>query len=109
MTETQPTLAGLDFDLTDTRDNHLRAAVIRTLQALDDEDLLEPVHAAHAQLALELADAIARSRGKASAAAMASAQLMAALDALPKPSKLSTEDALDRWLNLELAEHERAG
>lgn len=108
MTETQPTLAGLELDLTGTIEHPLRRAVVRTLEALDADGLLEPVHAAHAQLALELADSIARSGGKASAAAMASAQLMAALDALPKPSKLSTEDALDRWLHLELENHERA-
>lgn len=104
MNDETPTLPGLDFDLHNPGEHPLRAAVLRTLRALDDEGLLKPQHAAYAQLALELADSIARSRGRASAAAMAGAQLMAALEALPSPTSMSAEDALQAWLAADIDE-----
>lgn len=65
----------------------MRAAVVATLAALKEDQLLEPRHAGLCQLALILADAVmAGTRGgRASAAAMAAAQLRETLDALPKP------------------------
>ena len=91
-----PMLPGLEVDPVYGRPSPLRSAVQATLKALDDEHLLEPRHAAVAQLALELADSVdaGKRSGRASAAAMAAAQLLAALDALPKPS---AADADAEW------------
>lgn len=74
----------------------MRTAVVATLGALHADQLLEPRHAALAQLALELADAVASGRrsGRASAAAMAAAQLLATLQALPAPK---AADANAEW------------
>ncbi len=82
--ESQPTLPGLELG---EHVGSLRAAVITTLEALQLDGLLEPRHAMVAQLALEMADAVQRgiAGGKASAAAMAGAQLLAAYQALPQP------------------------
>lgn len=99
MNENMPTLPGLGYELDDPASRHpLRDAVLATLKALDDDGLLGPEHAAHAQLALVLADAVARSTGKASAAAMASAQLMACLDALPSRTEQTAGDKFEAWL-----------
>jgi hypothetical protein len=91
----QPALPGLELDAElGGKRGALRNAVVITLAALEDAKLLEPRHTATAQLALTLADAVERGTrgGRASAAAMASAQLLAALDALPKPSAMSTDE-----------------
>lgn len=87
------TLPGLELDPVVGAPSPLRKAVQATLTALNDQGLLEPRHAAVAQLALELADAVSsgRNSGRASAAAMAAAQLLAALDALPKPAGLDAD------------------
>lgn len=113
MTENeQPQLDGLGIDLNPSgqvAESPMRAAVRHVIEALDAENLLKPWHAAHCALALELADAIGRSRGKASAAAMASAQLMACLEALPTPKTLSTGDVFEQWLqSVEAETNERA-
>lgn len=78
----------------------LRVAVQATLSALNDAALLEARHAAVAQLALELADAVTAGRrsGRASAVAMASAQLLAALDALPKPAGLDADAEWNKFV-----------
>lgn len=98
--ESQPTLPGLELQPAAGTPSQLRLAVIATIEALKSEHLLEPRHAAHAQLCLELADAVAAGRqgGRASAAAMAAAQLLAALDALPKPMSIEATARLDQWL-----------
>lgn len=86
--EYQVTLPGLELDPEmGGKRNAMRNAVVVTLAALERDGLLEDRHAAIAQLALELADAVAAGRrsGRASAAAMAAAQLLAALEALPAP------------------------
>lgn len=92
--EMQPALPGLELDNEHGTRGTLRNAVAITLEALRDQGLLETRHTATAQLALTLADAVERGThgGRASAAAMASAQLLAALDQLPKPSALSTDE-----------------
>jgi hypothetical protein len=98
--ETQPALPGLELDpeLGGAR-GALRNAVVLTLDALKADGLLEARHTAVAQLALTLADAVARGTrsGRASAAAMAAAQLLATLDALPKPI---AADQLERFNRL---------
>jgi hypothetical protein len=99
--ESQPALPGLELDaeLTGQR-SALRNAVVLTLDALRREQLLEPRHSAIAQLALELADAVDRGTraGRASAAAMAAAQLLAALDALPKPIAADAQERFNRFV-----------
>lgn len=94
-TEKQPALPGLDLEsLIGGVRGSLRRAVEHTIDALADEKLLSPVYTAQAQLALTLADAVERSamKGQAAACAMSSAQLLAALDALPKPVDADTAD-----------------
>jgi hypothetical protein len=83
----QPALPGLELEPELGTATALRSAVITTLTALHDDQLLEPRHAGLAQLALELADAVTAGRrsGRASAAAMAAAQLRETLQALPAP------------------------
>lgn len=104
MSEPNETLPGLGWQL----DKHtgaespLRAAVRFVIEQLDAEGLIKPWHAAHCQLALELADSIARSGGKASAAAMAAAQLMQCLETLPQPATFSAGDKFEQWLDREL-------
>jgi len=85
MTDDQPTLPGLGPDR--PGDTPMLAAMRATLRALDQADQLEPRHAALAQLCLSLAQAIdggARS-GRASATAMAAAQLRETLLVLDPP------------------------
>ncbi|MCC2034215.1 hypothetical protein [Microbacterium allomyrinae] len=80
----------------------MRGAVIATIAALEKEGLLEPRHVAMCQLALEMADSVAAGRrsGRASAAAMAAAQLRETLMALPAPVagdvKARFEDFVDK-------------
>lgn len=95
--ESALTLPGLEVNPEVGDPSPLRRAVQSTLTALDSAGILEPRHAAVAQLALELADSVSAGRrsGRASAAAMAAAQLLAALDALPKPAGL---DADAEWI-----------
>lgn len=80
----------------------LRTAVIETISALHQENLLQPRHAAMCQLALELADAVAAGRraGRASAVAMAAAQLRETLEALPQPQSAGAEQKFDEWVTL---------
>lgn len=94
--EWQPPLPGLDVDsIVGGIRGSLRKAVEATLDELKSEGLLTPVHTASAQLALHLADGVERAamRGQGAAMAMASAQLLAALDTLPKPLDATTADA----------------
>jgi len=82
------TIPGLELIPADQRDvSPMRRAVIETIRALERERLLEDRHAGLCQLALELADAVTAGRrsGRASAAAMAAAQLRETLLALPAP------------------------
>jgi hypothetical protein len=78
----------------------LRKAVQSTLVALHDQQLLEPRHAALAQLALELADAVTAGRrsGRASAAAMAAGQLRDTLLALPQPSTIGALESFHAFV-----------
>lgn len=97
----QVALAGLELE--DERGGPtgaLRNAVITTLAALEEEHLLEPRHAAMAQLALELADSVTSGRrsGRASAAAMAAAQLLAVLQALPAPLAADLKERFDAFV-----------
>jgi hypothetical protein len=94
----QPMLDGLELG---SRQSALRDAVITTIQALHDDKLLQPRHAGLAQLALELADAVAHgnSRGRASAAAMAAAQLRETLMALPAPADKDIMDRFDAFVD----------
>lgn len=97
----QVELAGLELESEQVgASGALRRAVITTLKALESERLLEPRHAAMAQLALELADAVTagtRSR-RASAAAMAAAQLLAVLQALPVPLAADLKERFDAFV-----------
>ncbi len=100
--ETQVTLAGLELESEQPgRSGALRTAVVATIKALQDERLLEPRHAAMCQLALELADAVTagtRSR-RASAAAMAAAQLLAVLKELPAPMAADLKQRFDQFVD----------
>jgi len=86
--ETAPTLPGLELIPADQQTaSPMRLAVVATIEALQADQLLEPRHVGLCQLALELADAVTAGRrsGRASAAAMAAAQLRETLLALPEP------------------------
>ena len=97
--ETAPTLPGLELESPHGgRPNALRRAVIATITALDEAGLLEPRHTALAQLALELADSVTAGKGRASAAAMAAAQLRETLLALPEPSAAGVQEKFDQLL-----------
>lgn len=93
-------LPGVDLTPEIGAPSPLRLAVQKTLEALAQGQLLEPRHAAVAQLALELADAVTAGRrsGRASAVAMASAQLLAALDALPKPAGIDADAEWNKFV-----------
>lgn len=100
--ETQVELPGLEVNPEmGGKMSALRAAVVATLAALQDEKLLEPRHAALAQLALELADSVSAGRrsGRASAAAMAAAQLLAVLEALPAPLAADVKQKFDAFVD----------
>lgn len=87
--ETSLQLDGLELDPEmGGKPSALRSAVVATITALHADKLLEPRHAALCQLALELADSVSQGRrsGRASAAAMAAAQLRETLLALPAPA-----------------------
>lgn len=96
--ENQPTLPGLELG---EHRGALREAVVATIEALREDGLLERRHTGMAQLALEMADAVQRGiqSNRASAAAMAAAQLHAALEALPKPLEASTAAKFDALLD----------
>lgn len=82
----QLTLPGLELQGDEYgQPSALRSAVKAQLVALEEEGLLKPKHTAFAQLALELADAVVSGtrKGRASAVAMAAAQLRETLLALP--------------------------
>jgi hypothetical protein len=94
--EWQPPLPGLDTEsIIGGIRGSLRTAVEATLDELKTEGLLTPVHTASAQLALTLADGVERAamRGQGAAMSMGAAQLLAALDTLPKPLDAGTADA----------------
>lgn len=96
-----PMLDGLELETGGGRpDSPLRRAVVTTITALGEANLLEPRHAAMCQLALELADAVANGngRGRASAAAMAAAQLRETLLALPEPTAAGLQESFDAWV-----------
>jgi len=100
--ETQVELPGLELNPEmGGKVSALRRAVITTLAALEQEKLLEPRHAALAQLALELADSVSAGRrsGRASAAAMAAAQLLAVLEALPAPLAADVQQKFSEFLD----------
>nr|WP_278101905.1 hypothetical protein [Microbacterium proteolyticum] len=104
--ETAPTLPGLELETPGVPvTSAMRAAVVATINALHDENLLEPRHAGLCQLALELADAVTAGRrsGRASAAAMAAGQLRDTLLALPQPVagdvKQRFEDFVDKLVS----------
>jgi len=97
--ESQPTLPGLeDAVVLGQHNGALRNAVVVTLEELKAAGLLERRHAALAQLALELADAVSRgvSSGRASAAAMAAANLRETLLALPAPMEAGVAEKFER-------------
>lgn len=99
--EAQPTLPGLELEPENgASPSALRTAVVTTLAALQQEGLLEPRHAALAQLSLELADSVTAGRrsGRASAAAMAAAQLRETLLALPEPTAAGIAEKFDAYL-----------
>ena len=93
-------LPGLELDPVVGAPSPLRKAVQATLDALNEARLLEPRHTAVAQLCLELADAVAAGTrsGRASATAMAAAQLLSALDALPKPAGIDADAEWERFV-----------
>ena len=81
----QPALPGLDVD--EDRPGpggELRAAARRSIRALSEAGYLDESHAVLCQLMLQLADAVDAGvrYGKASAAAMAAAQLLATYQAM---------------------------
>jgi uncharacterized protein YoaH (UPF0181 family) len=84
--ENQPTLDGLELGDPD-RNGVMRNAVVKTIQALNAEGLIEPRHTAMAQLALELGEALSRAKssGKPYAIALVAGQLRDTLEALPAP------------------------
>lgn len=99
--EEQPTLPGLEQRPPGGASfESLRGAVAATLAALDKEGLLEPRHAGLAQLALEMADAVTKGNrnGRASAAAMAGAQLRETLLALPAPMAADVKQKFDHFV-----------
>lgn len=71
----------------------------RTLRALDELGLLDDRHALLCQLVVDLAQAVdsGRRAHRASAAAMAAAQLLAAIDRLPEPE---VGGETDEWTQL---------
>lgn len=93
-------LPGLELNPVVGAPSPLRKAVQATLDALNGDRLLEPRHTAVAQLCLELADAVASGTrsGRASATAMAAAQLLSALDALPKPAGLDADAEWNKFV-----------
>lgn len=84
--ESQPTLAGLELDAPALH-GRMHAAVLKSLEALERDGLIEDRHTAMMQLALELADSMsmARAGNKAYAVAAVAAQLRETLEALPAP------------------------
>jgi hypothetical protein len=99
--ESQPTLPGLELEPENgAAPSALRSAVVVTINALQADGLLENRHAAMCQLALELADSVTAGRrsGRASAAAMAAAQLRETLLALPEPTASGVAEKFDAYL-----------
>lgn len=97
----QLTLPGLELGAENGgKSGVLRRAVEATITALHAENLLQPRHAALCQLALTLADAVAvgTRSGRASAAAMAAAQLRETLQALPEPSQAGVAERFESWI-----------
>lgn len=72
----------------------LERATRETLQSLREAQLLEPRHAMTCQLMIELARSVEQGRkaGRASAVAMAAAQLREAFLSLPEPAEGGGED-----------------
>jgi hypothetical protein len=78
----------------------LEKATHRTIAELDALGLIEPRHAMTCQLMIELARAVeaGRKSGRASAVALAAAQLREAFMSLPEPE--TTPDGDDAWNQL---------
>jgi hypothetical protein len=106
-TPDQPTLAGLELESREElgEPGSMRVAVVATIQAMQDEGLIQPRHVALCQLALELADSVTAGRrsGRASAAAMASRELRETLLALPTPEAAEAAEAFSAWVEQTLA------
>lgn len=90
------------FALTTPRDRgvtDLEREVRSSLAALRAAGRLEPADAGVSQLAIELSRAIAAGArsGRASAVALASAQLLACFDRLNPPDEGGDGDDFDRW------------
>lgn len=101
MSDTAPMLPGLELEPGyGTASGALRNSVVETIKALHEDGLLQPRHAAQCQLALELADAVTAGTrsGRASAVAMAAAQLRETLLSLPQPKEGTLEDKFTDWI-----------
>lgn len=107
MSDDQLPLPGLD-EPTRTA-SAIELAARRTIKALDELGLLDERHALTCQLIVDLAQSVddGRRARRASAAAMAAAQLLAAIDRLPEPTDDPTEDPFEQLLR-EVAEADRA-
>lgn len=94
--ETAATLPGLELHAPAVSGyvSPMRTAVEKTLEALGEANLLQPMHAALAQQALMLADAMGRAATspKVYALAQVSAELLKVLEALPKPAEAAKLD-----------------
>ena len=91
----QPALSLPGIEPTERAVPPLVDATRRTIAALVEAQLVNEQHAMHCQLMLDMAESVASATryGKASAAALAAAQLLAAWDHLPKPETGEEEDA----------------
>ena len=96
------TLPGLELegDEYGRPDSELRKAVMVTLDSLQRDRLLTERHTGLAMLALELADAVTAGRrgGRASAAAMAGAQLRETLLALPAAAEAGEAERFQEFV-----------
>lgn len=86
-TESAPMLPGLEPPA--HGESALVTAARRTIKAVDDSGLLTDRDALTCALILDLSEAVhaGKRSGRASAAAMAAAQLLAAIDRLPQPAE----------------------
>lgn len=102
-------LPGLEVRLPEQLTTPLRRAIDATLEELDRLGLLQAHHVALAQAARTMADAVevGTSTRKASAAAMAMAQLLAVLDRLPQPASLPSGKTWEQRVDELLAEQEQ--
>ncbi len=103
--ESAPMIPGLEPPA--PRESALERAARRTIAAIAEEQLLTERHAVICQLILDLAASIdaGRRSGKASAVAMAAAQLQSAYELLPIPEGGDSDGAWDELV----AELRRSG